>query len=169
MGKRILRAACLIIVATAYAEAGGRDSFKDEMRFGAQAAQQGLWREAAFRWERILKDHSDSAHLHNNLGVAYESLGQFEKARKEYEEARRLDPESKEIRDNWQSFQDLCKTVKGCGGEPAPTPAPQSSPGPGTTPAPGPSPGPDGSAAPEPSATPEPTPASTPPAAPGGA
>ena len=59
MGKRILWVACLIVVSPAFAEAGGRDTFKDEMRFGAQAAQQGLWREAAFRWEKILKDHPD--------------------------------------------------------------------------------------------------------------
>jgi len=163
MGKRILCAACLIAVSSAFLEAGERDTFKDVMRFGAQAAQQGLWREAAFRWEKILKDHPDSAHLHNNLAVAYESLGQFERARKEYEEARRLDPGSKEIRDNYQSFQELCKTVKSCGGEPEAAPSPRPSPVPETSPAPGSASGPDGSA------TPEPSPSPGPPAVSGGA
>ncbi len=126
------------------------------MRFGAEAAQQGLWREAVFRWEKILKDHSDNARLHNNLAVAYESLGQFERARKEYEEARRLDPDNKDIRDNVESFQELCKTVKGCGAEaggaapgpaapvPVASPAAEPSPAPEPSPTPGPSPVPGG-------------------------
>jgi len=128
------------------------------MRFGAEAAQQGLWREAMFRWEKILKDHPDNARLRNNLGVAYESLGQFERAGKEYEEARRLDPDNKEIRDNLESFRELCKTVKGCGGEVGgaatgtAAPVPVASPVPGTSPAPGPP------ATPAPSPTPGPSP-----------
>ena len=112
------------------------------MRFGAEAAQQGLWREAMFRWEKILKDHPDNARLHNNLGVAYESLGQFERARKEYEDARRLDPDNKEIRDNFESFQEICKTVKSCGAGAAGAPAGPAAPGPASTPEPSPAPGP---------------------------
>ena len=159
MGNKLLRVACLIALASAFPGAGRRGSFKEEMRFGAEAAQQGLWREAMFRWEKILKDHPDNARLHNNLGVAYESLGQFERARKEYEDARRLDPDNKEIRDNFESFQELCKTVKSCGGEPEAAPSPRPSPVPETSPAPGPASGPDGSATPEPS----PSPSSRPP------
>ena len=142
MGKKLLRVACLIALASAFPGAGRRGSFKEEMRFGAEAAQQGLWREAMFRWEKILKDHPDNARLHNNLGVAYESLGQFERARKEYEDARRLDPDNKEIRDNFESFQELCKTVKSCGAGAAGAPAGPAAPGPASTPEPSPAPGP---------------------------
>jgi len=139
MGKKILRVACLIALASAFPGAARRDTFKQEMRFGAEAAQQGLWREAAFRWEKILKDHPENARLHNNLGVAYESLGQFDRARNEYEMARRLDPDDKEIRDNYESFQELCKTVKSCGGDAsaAPSPSPEAPPPPGPSPTPG--------------------------------
>jgi len=157
MGKRLLRVTCLIALASAFPGAGRRDSFKEEMRFGAEAAKQGLWHEAAFRWEKVLKDHADNARLHNNLGVAYESLGEFERARKEYEEARRLDPDNKEIRDNVESFHELCKTVKNCGGEvggaaaaPAAVPGESPSPEPSLTPGPSPSPGPSPAPAPSP-------------------
>lgn len=105
------------------------------MRFGAEAAQRGLWREAAFRWEKVLKSDPENPRLHNNLAVAYESLGQFDRARGEYEEARRLDPGSKEIRNNLESFRELCKTLKICSGEG--TAAPDATPAPGPSPEPG--------------------------------
>ena len=106
------------------------------MRFGAEAAQRGLWREAAFRWEKVLKNDPDNARVHNNLAVAYESLGQFDRARKEYEEARRLAQDNKEIRNNYESFLEFCRLVKTCGAEPGATP------GTGAA-APSPSPAPD--------------------------
>ena len=128
MGSKLLRVACLIAVAFVFLGWGRREGSKDEMRFGAEAAERGLWREAVFRWERVLKTDLANPRLRNNLAVAYESLGQFDRARQEYEEARRLDPESKEIRNNFESFRALCKTVKTCPGEgqtatPSPTPA----------------------------------------------
>jgi len=111
------------------------------MRFGAEAAQRGLWREAAFRWEKLLKSDPDNAHIHNNLAVASESLGQFDRARKEYEEARRLAPDNKEIRNNYESFQELCRAIKSCRGEP-PASSGQGSASPSPVPA-------EGGAAPE--------------------
>jgi tetratricopeptide (TPR) repeat protein len=153
--SRALRLFCIILLAPVFPVAAGHDSLKQEMRFGAEAAQRGLWREAAFRWEKILKDDPNNAHVHNNLAVASESLGQFEKARQEYEEARRLAPDSKEIRNNYESFKELCRTLRTCGGETPPaagaTPAaPGSSPEPADAgPAASPSPS-DGSPAPSP-------------------
>src|SRR5258705_11589416 len=127
MGSKLLRIACLIPLTLLLSGAGRRDAPRDEMRFGAEAAERGLWREAAFRWERVLKNDPGNARLRNNLAVAYESLGQFELARKEYEEARRLDPERKEIRSKLEAFRALCKAIKTCpgdGSEPSPSPPP---------------------------------------------
>ena len=137
MGSKLLRIACLIPLTLLLSGAGRRDAPKDEMRFGAEAAERGLWREAAFRWERVLKSDPGNARLRNNLAVAYESLGQFDLARKEYEEARRLDPDSKEIRNNFEAFRALCKTIKTCSGE-GPEAAPSPTPGAGEPPVPGP-------------------------------
>src|SRR3989442_8724937 len=133
MRIKALRLVCIILLASVLPGAARHDNFKQEMRFGAEAAQRGLWREAAVRWEKILKADPDNARVHNNLAVASESLGQFDRARKEYEEARRLAPDNKEIRNNYESFQELCRAIKTCGGEP---PVP---PGQGTaTPSPSP-------------------------------
>ena len=156
MGTKALRLVCIILLASFFPGAARHDNFKQEMRFGAEAAQRGLWREAAFRWEKILKADPDNARVHNNLAVASESLGQFDRARKEYEEARRLAPDKKEIRNNYESFQELCRAIKTCGGEPpvppgqgTPTPSPSSGdagtppqpPPEGGAPLPSPSPG----------------------------
>ena len=93
------------------------------MEFGAEAARQGLWREATFRWERAVKGAPANARLRNNLAVAYESLGRFADADREYREARRLDPESRSIRDNHESFLKLhpefTETVPADGAAPA--------------------------------------------------
>jgi len=154
MTSKLLRLLSLALLVPVFAEAGGRDSVRQEMRFGAEAAQRGLWREASFRWEKILASDPDNARVHNNLAVASESLGQFERARVEYEAARRLDPNSKEIRSNYESFQQLCRTIKSCGGDSSAAPAA----GPAVS---APSPAAAGDAAQEPaagSATPVPSP-----------
>jgi len=97
---------------------------REEIRFGVEAARQGLWREAAFRWEKALKTAPDNARLRNNLAVAYESQGQFDRAGGEYKEALRLDPDNKEIRDNYASFQELHKPRKETPAAPGGTAAP---------------------------------------------
>lgn len=87
--------------------AGDALSPKEMMAFGLEAAKRGLWREAAFRWERTVKQTPDNARLHNNLAVAYESLGDLARAESEYKEALRLDPGNKEIRANYESFEEI--------------------------------------------------------------
>ena len=151
MGRRCLRPALVLILAASCLAAGRRTSLKEEMRFGVEAAEHGLWREAIFRWEKFLKENPDSARLRNNLAVAYESLGQFDKAEEQYKEARRLDPNNKEIRDNYTSFQELFRIVsqrRAASGPAAAAPA---------LPAPAPSPTGGAPGAPEgsPAATPD--------------
>jgi Flp pilus assembly protein TadD len=106
-GRR-LRGFVLLALLAANAPAVGADLTPHKlMEFGAEAARQGLWREATFRWERAAKGDPANARLRNNLAVAYESLGRFADADREYREARRLDPESRSIRDNHESFLKL--------------------------------------------------------------
>lgn len=84
------------------------------MKFAAEAAGQGLWREALFRWERQVKARPDNARLHNNIAVASESLGDHVRALNEYAVARRLDAGSREIHANQQALRDLCLILKTC-------------------------------------------------------
>ena len=95
----------LPVAAPSPAGAGEALSPKEEMRFGIEAARHGLWREAAFRFEKALKADAKNARLHNNLAVAWEGLGRIDDARRAYREASRLAPDNKEIRDNHESFE----------------------------------------------------------------
>jgi len=97
----------LTLLAVAAPAAGADLTPHQLMQFGAEAARQGLWREATFRWERAVKGDPANARLRNNLAVAYESLGRFADADREYREALRIDPGNRSIRDNHESFLKL--------------------------------------------------------------
>ncbi len=72
--------------------------------FGVQMAKMNLWREALFRFQRAVQIDPQDAMAHNNLAVAYEANGDFEKARKEYLEALRLDRSNQYIQKNYSRF-----------------------------------------------------------------
>ena len=72
--------------------------------FGVQMARMNLWREAMFRFERAIQINPGDAQAHNNLAVAYEANGDFEKARKEYLEALKLDRTNPYIQKNYSRF-----------------------------------------------------------------
>jgi len=72
--------------------------------FGVQMARMNLWREAMFRFERAIEINPGDAQAHNNLAVAYEANGDFEKARKEYLEALKLDRTNPYIQKNYSRF-----------------------------------------------------------------
>ncbi len=105
-------AVLLLVLIAIQARAASDLTPKQLMRFGVEAARQGLWREAVSRWERAAKDDASNPRLRNNLAVAYESLGRFADADREYREARRLSPDSREIRDNQESFLQMHSEIK---------------------------------------------------------
>ena len=49
---------------------------RDLLRFAAEMAEKGNWREARFRWERASAQAPDDPRLLNNLAVAKEALGE---------------------------------------------------------------------------------------------
>ena len=63
-----------------------------------------LWREAMFRFQRAAALAPGDAMAHNNLAVAYEANGDFERARKEYLEALRLDRTNSYIQKNYSRY-----------------------------------------------------------------
>jgi Tfp pilus assembly protein PilF len=109
MTSKVLAAALLLLVsATAPAVAENvRDSAKKNVEFGISVAQRGLWREAIYRWEQAARLDPSYPAAFNNLAVAYEHEGQFEKARKAYERALELDPENQMIRQNYELFKEI--------------------------------------------------------------
>lgn len=115
MDKRYLPACVALLACVTLA--ARESSSKEELKFGVEAAQRGLWREAVFRWEKIVKAETANGRLRNNLGVAYESLGRLDRALEEYREAHRLLPESREVRSNLHELEEFCRGARTCGGE----------------------------------------------------
>jgi len=82
-----------------------RKLLDNQLLFGIQAAQQDLWDEAIFRWQKVILSDPKSAAAHNNLAVAYEKKGLWEEAKNEYEIALKLSPENERIKANYQKFK----------------------------------------------------------------
>jgi hypothetical protein len=87
--------------------ANPRNEAKALVQFGIEVAQKGLWKEAMYRWERAVEVDPTYAAAFNNLAVAYEHEGLFEKARKAYDTAMSLDPKSASIRQNYEFFKEI--------------------------------------------------------------
>jgi Tfp pilus assembly protein PilF len=98
-------AALLLSAVPALAEQRGEA--KEQVEFGVQVAQRGLWREAIYRWERATQLDPSYAAAFNNLAVAYEHEGQLDKARAAYEKAVELDPDNTLIRQNFDLFKEI--------------------------------------------------------------
>jgi Tfp pilus assembly protein PilF len=98
-------AALLLLAGPALAEQRGEA--KEQVEFGVQVAQRGLWREAIYRWERATQLDPTYAAAFNNLAVAYEHEGQLDKARTAYEKAVQLEPNNSLIRQNYDLFKEI--------------------------------------------------------------
>jgi Tfp pilus assembly protein PilF len=104
---RLLVAACLVSLTAAASYADARDDAKAQVEFGVNVAMKGLWREAVYRWERAIAIDPTYAAAYNNLAVAYEHEGQFEKARQAYEKATELEPNNAMLRQNYDLFREI--------------------------------------------------------------
>ncbi len=105
--KTISAALVLVAVFATVAWAGDRKAAKDQVDFGIKVASQGLWREAVYRWERAVELDPTYPAAFNNLAIAYEAQGQFEKAKDAYEKAIALDPKNQFIRQNFDLFKEI--------------------------------------------------------------
>jgi len=106
--------ASLIVAAAAVAAlpatpvlADTRSDAREQVEFGINVAQRGLWREAIYRWEKAVELDPHYAAAFNDLGIAYEHEGQLEKARKAYEKAIALEPNNTQIRQNYDLFKEI--------------------------------------------------------------
>ena len=111
----IARAVALAVLASAFAGAAyadNRSDAKSQVDFGIKVAQNGLWKEATYRWEKAVELDPTYAAAWNNLGIAYEHEGRFEDARKAYEKAVALDPKNILIRQNYDLFKEINDRAK---------------------------------------------------------
>ena len=104
----ILLAGAAIATASAVrVHADARNDAREQVEFGINVAQRGLWREAIYRWEKAVEIDPQYAAAFNDLAIAYEHEGQLDKARKAYEKAIALDPNNANIRQNYDLFKEI--------------------------------------------------------------
>ena len=110
----VLSAALAVFVPAVSARAGddARARAKEQVEFGIKVAQNGLWKEAAYRWEKAVELDPTYSAAWNNLAIAYEQQGDFEKAQKAYDKALELDPNNAMIRQNYDLFKEINDRTK---------------------------------------------------------
>ncbi len=106
MRKCVLLAVLFVAVASP-ALADARKDAKEQVEFGIEVAQRGLWREAIYRWQRAVEIDPSYAAAQNDLAIAYEHEGEFTKARAAYERALELEPNNQMIRQNYDLFKEI--------------------------------------------------------------
>lgn len=112
--RSLMLISLLIVLAAPAAYADARADAKAQVGFGIAVAQQGLWHEAQYRFERAVAIDPTYAPAYNNLAVAYEQQGLIAKAREAYEKAMALAPRSELIRQNFELFEEVhARTTRG--------------------------------------------------------
>src|SRR5215212_10208164 len=104
---RAVAVAALLLGVAQPVRADARSDAKSQVDFGIKVAQNGLWKEATFRWEKAVELDPTYAAAWNNLGIGYEQLGRFDDARKAYEKALEADASNTYIRSNYDLFREI--------------------------------------------------------------
>jgi len=112
MKSFLLLLPAVVLLSTADVAAQDRSAAKSQVEFGIKVAQNGLWKEAAYRWEKAVELDPTYAAAWNNLAIAYEHEGKFDEARKAYEKAVELDPKNLLIRQNYDLFKEINDRTK---------------------------------------------------------
>jgi len=100
-----------------------------QIAFGVQMAQRGLWSEALFRFQQAERLAPSDFRVMNNLAVAYEANGQFDRALSYYQRALAAQPDNRELRRNYSRFAEFYnafrpreeESAEGAGEAPAPS------------------------------------------------
>jgi Flp pilus assembly protein TadD len=89
-----------------------REILGDQLDYGRKAAEFGLWNEAIFHWEKVVEADPQNSNATNNLAVAYESVGAYDKAEALYRSALDLNEDNAEIRKNMKRFRSFYRKHK---------------------------------------------------------
>lgn len=109
----LIAAAVLAAVAlTPLAADAQEKNLNAQFEFGIKMAKRGLWNEALFRFERVLAQRPGDPRALNNMAVAYEAVGQFEKALETYKQALARDSTNRDLRRNYAQFLEFYQGLK---------------------------------------------------------
>jgi Flp pilus assembly protein TadD len=112
MRRQLLTCIAVLLFASASALASERSDAKSQVEFGIKVAQNGLWNEALYRWQKAVELDPSYAAAWNNLAIAFEHEGRFEEANQAYEKALQLDPKNLLIRQNYDLFKEINDRTK---------------------------------------------------------
>ena len=82
---------------------------KTELEFANKLARNDLWKEANYRWTRLLEQGKESAALYNNIAISFEEMGKFKEAEESYQKALKLSPNNPIIKSNYDNFKRMFK------------------------------------------------------------
>lgn len=84
-----------------------------EFNFANKLARQGLWKEAHYRWKKVLAAGNESAAVYNNIAVALEHMGRFDEAEEAYKKALEISPNNSSIDSNFKKYKKLMSGENG--------------------------------------------------------
>ncbi len=87
-------------------------TLREQLEFGVEMAERGLWSEALFRFKQAERQAPENSSVVNNLAVAHEALGLFEEALVYYRRAIELDPENRSLKRNYSRFVEFYQGFK---------------------------------------------------------
>ena len=85
---------------------------QDQVQFGVDMAQRGLWSEALFRFRQAERLGDNRASVFNNIAVAYEALGLFDQAQTYYKKGLDQDPRNVGLKRNYSRFVEFYQSFK---------------------------------------------------------
>jgi tetratricopeptide (TPR) repeat protein len=107
--------------------AGGL-TVEQQLKFAADMAVEGNWREAQYRWRQVVDAVPDKAGILNNLAVAAEAAGRFDEAFALYERALAASGGDERIRLNQIRARELYEDIRPAGDANPPAGEPKSAP-----------------------------------------
>ncbi len=109
---RIALSVCLLAsLALVGAAPVSAQSVPEVMAFAADMAERGSWREARYRWELAEDKRPGEPKVLNNLGVAYEVMGDTTVAREYYRAAAAAAPGDPSVQENLRRFTHFWRQV----------------------------------------------------------
>lgn len=102
----------------------GTDAYVDNMKFAAEMARRGNWREALYRWQKAAVVSPNNPKIQNNLGVAHEALGNVAQAMLHYDQAIGWKGEQSVVATNRARAERFWSQVEDAGDAEVPTYAP---------------------------------------------